>query len=216
MVRSIKLVLPLRTGSKVNLAGRAWNSMCVAVLGGKFIANHCTIKPITYKKRVRNNEVVHATCFATGEAYLSYQDLEVQYDDVDWLLVDCGSSIHICRDKDKLYNLRKQITTIKGIVGDATSVSEWVGDWDLLLRDDSGQFKKFTLRNVVHMPNASRDIMGTPKLEKAGWWPDLKARQMYNDKPHLQSTKFPFLVIKKRLKVIPGRIIITTLDGERY
>jgi hypothetical protein len=84
------------------------------------------------------------------------------------------------RYRQDVQSKKKQITTIKGIVGDATSVSEWVGDWDLLLRDSCGQFKKFTFRNVVHMPNASRDIMGTPKLEKAGWWPDLKARRMYN------------------------------------
>ena len=51
-----------------------------------------------------------------------YRDLEQQYNDLDWLLVDSGSSIHVCRDKHKLYNMRRHTTRIRGIVGDAVAV----------------------------------------------------------------------------------------------
>ena len=169
------------------------------VLGKYFINDHCVVHTRTAKDRTET-----ANCFATGEANRSYQQLETQYDELEWLLVDCGSTIHICRDIDKLHNLRQKKTTIKGIVGDASSVSEWVGDWNLVFKTSNGKYRNFTLRNVVCMPNASRDILGTPRLEKSGWWPDLRMKRMYNDSETSEHPMFPFFVTKKGLKVIPS------------
>ena len=43
----------------------------------------------------------------------AYHDLEQKYTDLDWILVDSGSTIHVCRDKRKLYNLRRHSTAWK-------------------------------------------------------------------------------------------------------
>ena len=86
--------------------------------------------------------------------------------------------------------------------------SEWVGDWDLVLRDNLGKFHKFTLRNVVLFPEASRDIIGTGRLEKAGWWPHIQREELYHQDDQLRLPKFPFYNTKKRLKVIPSARLV--------
>ena len=76
--------------------------------------------------------------------------------------------------------------------------SEWVGDWNLVLRDNLGKFHKFTLRNVVLFPEASRDIIGTGRLEKSGWWPHIKKEELYHQDDKLQLPKFPFYNHKEK------------------
>ena len=49
--------------------------------------------------------------------------------EVTWLLVDTGSTIHVCKDRSKLINIRSKATRIAGIVGGAIGVSQEVGDW---------------------------------------------------------------------------------------
>jgi hypothetical protein len=116
-------------------------------LGQNFIRSKCRIVPkhsASKRGTAHNNshQFQVADCFAGGTLDAGYRDLEQQYNDLDWLLVDSGSTIHVCRDKHKLHNMRRHTTRIRGIVGDAVAVSEWVGDWDLTLQkiavDSSG------------------------------------------------------------------------------
>ena len=185
MIKTVKLRVSLSVGPDASISGRVWNSICAACLGERFMADHCTIE--------------YADCFPCGT---NYGDIERSFNDLDWTLVDCGSTIHICRDKDKLYNLRPHVTNIRGIVGNATAVSDLVGDRDLVIRDSSGVFRKFVIKNVVYMPNATRDILGTPRLEKSGWWPDLRQRFLYNE--HTPDIKFPFFRTKRGLTILPS------------
>ena len=48
---------------------------------------------------------------------------------------------------------------MKGIVGEVHTVCTEVGDWPMAFRNKEGYMVNYTLRNVVHMPNASRDIL---------------------------------------------------------
>ena len=86
--------------------------------------------------------------------------------EVTWLLVDTGSSIHVCKDRTKLINIRKKATRISGIVGGAIGVSQEVGDWPLSISNNKGEVVKFTLKNVAIMENASRNIISTTRLSK--------------------------------------------------
>ena len=141
MVKTVKLRISLNASPNAPVSSRVWNSLLSVCLGSEFMANSCTVE--------------YANCFACSS---NYSDIEQLFNDLDWTLVDCGSTIHICRDKDKLYNLRPHVTNIRGIVGNATAVSSVIGDRDLVIRDSSGVFRTFTIKNVVYMPNATRDI----------------------------------------------------------
>ena len=216
MVKRVKMNLHLNLSSTASTADRVWNSTCTVTLGQKFINSKCRIVQtscgLDQSEHRKITKRVHvANCFASEDIDAGYRDLEQKYNDLDWLLVDSGSTIHVCRDKGKLYNLRRHSTHIKGIVGDAIAISEWVGDWDLTLRDSDGHFRRFTIRNVVYMPNAARDILGTPRLEKSGWWPDLRRKFLFN--ASFPSLIFPFFRIKNGLKIIPSVRSAVTLKG---
>jgi hypothetical protein len=138
------------------------------------------------------------------EVNANLKHLEETHDEVDWLLLDTGSTVHICRDRNKLHNLTRRTTRIRGVNGGQITKSELIGDWNLVLRDKFGKFHKFTLRNVVLFPEASRDIIGTGRLEKSGWWPHIQHKELYHQDDARGLPKFPFYNTKKRLKVIPS------------
>ena len=50
------------------------------------------------------------------------------------------------------------------------------------------------------MSNAGRDLLGTPRLEKSGWWPDLRQRHLFNDS--IPTLQFPFFCTKTGLKIM--------------
>ena len=82
-----------------------------------------------------------------------------------------------------------------------------------MLRDKLGKFHKFTLRNVVLLPEASRDIIGTGRLEKVGRWLHIRYKELYHQDDRLRLPKFPFYNTKKRLKVIPSVRLPPTNDN---
>ena len=98
-------------------------------LGQNFIRSKCRIVPKhSASKRGTANNNSHqfqaADCFAGGTLDAGYRDLEQQYNNLDWLLVDGGSTMYVCTNKHKLHNMRRHTTRIQGIMGDAAAVSE--------------------------------------------------------------------------------------------
>ena len=109
--------------------------------------------------------------------------------EVDWLVVDSGSSIHVCKDRSKMINLRPSNIKVKGIVGEVHTVCTEVGDWPMALRNKKGDMVNYTLKNVVHMPNASRDILSVHQLKKTGWWPSFEHNHLYHKRDRAGITR---------------------------
>ena len=121
-------------------------------------------------------------------------------DGLDWLLVDPGSTIHICRDRNKLTNLTHRRTQVSGIISGSISIATEMGDWKLALRNQHGKFKSFQLKNVIVVPNATKDILACKGLPK-GWWPHIEKKHLYN---RSQDNIFPYLETSKGLGMIPS------------
>ena len=52
------------------------------------------------------------------EVNANLKHLEETHDEVDWLLLDTGSTVHICRDRSKMHNRTRRTTRIRGVNGD--------------------------------------------------------------------------------------------------
>jgi hypothetical protein len=128
--------------------------------------------------------------------------------EVTWLLVDTGSTIHVCKDRSKLINIRNKATRIAGIVGGAIGVSQEVGDWPLAISNNKGVIVKFTLKNGAIMENASRDLISTTRLSKHFWWPSMEKQNFYHRNPRTGVSKtavtLPFYPLKSGLMLLPA------------
>jgi hypothetical protein len=117
-------------------------------------------------------------------------------------------TIHVCKDRSKLINIRKKATRIAGIVGGAIGVSQEVGDWPLAISNNNGEIVNFTLKNVALMENASRNIISTTKLSKHFWWPSTEKQNFYHRNPRTGISKtaatLPFYPLKSGLMLLPA------------
>ena len=76
-----------------------------------------------YAQQILGSKFVEHHCLVGGDKPDIAEMLEV-----DWLVVDSGSSIHVCKDRSKMINLRPSNIKVKGIVGEVHTVCTEVGD----------------------------------------------------------------------------------------
>jgi Arginine methyltransferase-interacting protein, contains RING Zn-finger len=108
------------------------------------------------KEKVKKKPVSFA-----GSVHAIHHSVAQRKEDV-WL-VDSGASVHITKDKNGYYNIKRIKTDV--IVGDGwTSISPMKGD--LRLITDKGY--DLTLRNVLYIPSFNKNLLSAIKLVENG------------------------------------------------
>src|SRR6056297_1766501 len=110
------------------------------------------------------NKTEHSyTCLlATKKTYESV--VEPQASSV---MVDSGATSHMKRDTTGLINVRRHYGHVYVANGDELKV-HYIGDWLMEVKHSDGTSKGVMFKDVIVVPNLSRDLLSMGKIDKAG------------------------------------------------
>jgi hypothetical protein len=83
------------------------------------------------------------------------------------VIVDSGATSHMKRDTKGLINLRRHCGHVYVANGDKLEV-HYIWDWIMKVKHCDGTVKGFVFKDVIVVPNLSRDLLSMAKIDKAG------------------------------------------------
>src|SRR6056297_2634101 len=83
------------------------------------------------------------------------------------VMVDSGATSHMKRDTTGLTNVRQHSGHVYVANGDKLEV-RYIGDWLMDIKHSDGIIKGVMLKDVIVVPNLSRDLLSMAKIDKAG------------------------------------------------
>jgi hypothetical protein len=83
------------------------------------------------------------------------------------VMVDSGATSHMKRDTEELINVRQHYGHVYVANGEKLEV-HYIGDWLLDVKHSDGTIKGVMFKNVIVVPNLSRDLLSMAKIDKAG------------------------------------------------
>jgi hypothetical protein len=82
-------------------------------------------------------------------------------------MVDSGATSHMKRDSTELVNIRQHSGHVYVANGDKLQV-RYIGDWLMEVKHSDGTVKGVMFKDVIVVPNLSRDLLSMAKIDKAG------------------------------------------------
>ena len=83
------------------------------------------------------------------------------------VMVDSGATSHMKRDTEELVNVRRHCGHAYVANGDKLEVHD-IGDWIMKVKHCDGTIKGVMFKDVIVVPNLSRDLFSMAKIDKAG------------------------------------------------
>ncbi|EWM20477.1 integrase core domain protein [Nannochloropsis gaditana] len=83
------------------------------------------------------------------------------------VMVDSGATSHMKRDTEGLVNIRRHYGHVYVANGEKLEV-RYIGDWLIEVKHSDGTIKGVMFKDVIVVPNLSRDLLSMARIDKAG------------------------------------------------
>jgi len=83
------------------------------------------------------------------------------------VMVDSGATSHMKRDTTGLTNVRRHCGHVYVANGEKLEV-RYIGDWLMEVEHSDGKIKGVMFKDVIVVPNLSRDLLSMARIDKAG------------------------------------------------